>query len=69
MLEAGKIALEAGTQIVQHAHFRLALKMFDEVAADKARAAGDQDSHSKIFNHGWTPMDTDKKGTDTNFAN
>ena len=45
MLEAGEIVLEAGAQVVQHAHLRLALEMFDDMAPDEASAAGDQNSH------------------------
>ncbi len=48
VLEAGEIVLEAGTQIVQHAHLGLALEMFDDVAADEAGAAGDQNFHFKL---------------------
>ena len=45
MLEAGQIVFEAGTQVVQHTHLGPALKMFDDVAADEARAAGDEHGH------------------------
>ena len=41
MLERREVMLEAGTQIVQHAHLRFALEMLDNVAANKTRAAGD----------------------------
>jgi hypothetical protein len=45
VFEAGKIVPEAGTQIVQHAHFGFVLKMLDDVTADESRAAGDKNSH------------------------
>jgi hypothetical protein len=46
-LETGQVVLEPRTQVVQHAHLGPALKVFDDVAADKPRPAGDQNSHLK----------------------
>ena len=40
-----QIALAAGSQIVQHPHPGPPLKMFHQMAADEAGAAGDQDVH------------------------
>ena len=45
-LKPVEVVLEAGAQIVEHAHVGPALKMFDDVAADEAGAAGDQYAHS-----------------------
>jgi hypothetical protein len=46
-MEPGQVVLKPRTQVVQHAHLGLALEMFDEVAANKPRPAGDQNSHLK----------------------
>ena len=47
VLESGKVALEAGAQVVQDPHLGLALKVFNDMAADEAGAAGDENFHLK----------------------
>ena len=45
MLKGGEIGFETGAQIIEHAHLGPALKMFDDVAANKPGSAGDENFH------------------------
>ncbi len=48
-VEPGEVGAVTGAQVVEDANVRLALKMFDEMAADEAAAAGHEDSHARRF--------------------
>jgi hypothetical protein len=46
--QTGEVAFEARLQVVEHAHVRVAAKVFDDMAADETRAAGDQYFHGGL---------------------
>jgi hypothetical protein len=47
VVEACEVMAVAGSQVVEHDYFGDALKVFDEMAANKTGSAGDENTHGR----------------------